>query len=333
MAKVTIEDISRQTGLSRGTVSRALNDRPDISEPTKQRVLEACRQLNYVPSQAARSLATGRSYALAVVVDTLPTPTSLEFIRGVIRQADTANYAVNVSELIGDAAERRRQLTRVARQRIDALLIAANLDAGDAQALQEGLGKQPVVCFGTRIDGVDSDVFAPDQVEAGRLVARHLLEVAGREIVYLDRGLAGPSAERRRGIEEVLQAEGLDAGAVIRVVDAGDAQAAIDAVIGSARGIAACDDGLAIQAMMLAERAGRQVGRDVAVVGQGNSEIGTGLRPALTSVDFAGQEAGQRAAAIALQRVNAARQDSPQEVVVTPELIVRASSRLSAGPA
>ena len=54
MRKVTIEDISRDTGLSRGTVSRALNDRPDISTRTKQRVLETCRKLNYVPSFAAR---------------------------------------------------------------------------------------------------------------------------------------------------------------------------------------------------------------------------------------------------------------------------------------
>ncbi len=70
MARITIEDISRQTGLSRGTVSRALNDRPDISRQTKQRVLEACRKLNYLPSHAARSLATGRSFAVAVLVDT-----------------------------------------------------------------------------------------------------------------------------------------------------------------------------------------------------------------------------------------------------------------------
>ena len=73
MGKVTIEDISRSTGLSRGTVSRALNDRPDISAQTKQRVLEACLRLKYVPSHAARSLATGRRYAVAVLVDDLRT--------------------------------------------------------------------------------------------------------------------------------------------------------------------------------------------------------------------------------------------------------------------
>ncbi|RMF85876.1 MAG: LacI family transcriptional regulator, partial [Planctomycetota bacterium] len=88
MGKVTIEDISRETGLSRGTVSRALNDRPDISAKTKRRVLEACRKLNYVPSYAARSLATGRRYAIAVIINSLTDPYDAEFARGVIAQGE-----------------------------------------------------------------------------------------------------------------------------------------------------------------------------------------------------------------------------------------------------
>ena len=71
MPKVTIDDISRETGLSRGTISRALNDRSDISDATKQRVMAACAKLHYTPSFAARSLATGRNLALAAVMGPL----------------------------------------------------------------------------------------------------------------------------------------------------------------------------------------------------------------------------------------------------------------------
>jgi DNA-binding LacI/PurR family transcriptional regulator len=99
MHKVTIEDISRDTGLSRGTVSRALNDRPDISPKTKQIVLESCRKLNYVPSHAARSLATGRNYAVAALVDNLESPFSAGFLRGAIDHARQAHYVVHVVEL------------------------------------------------------------------------------------------------------------------------------------------------------------------------------------------------------------------------------------------
>ncbi|HMQ16019.1 MAG TPA: substrate-binding domain-containing protein, partial [Phycisphaerae bacterium] len=92
------------------------------------------------------------------------------------------------------------------------------------------------------------------------------------------------------------------------------------------RGIAASDDVVAASLMFAAERRGRVVGRDLAVIGQGNEPFGRRLRPGLSSVDFCGEEVGQRAMEAFLQRLNENRRDAPQTVLVAPAFMERESS-------
>ncbi len=329
MSKVTIEDISRQTQLSRGTVSRALNDRPDISAHTKQRVLEACRELNYVPSQAARSLATGRSYAVAVVVDDLLDVSATSFLRGVIARAEDARYAVYVVELGADADKRLARANRITRERVDGILIAARLEPPLTTPVREALASQTIVLC-QPAGGINADVLVSDEAESGRLVARHLLDRAGQDVLYVQQG---PRRERLDGFQQVLAERGI-AGATATIelgsnADAAELRMALEPHIGRVRGIAACDDAVALCVMLALQHAGRVVGEDVAVAGQGNSRAGAQIRPALTTTDLSGEEIGRRAMDLALQRLSKTRLDAPGQTAVAPTLIERKSSRLA----
>lgn len=331
MPKVTIEDISRQTGLSRGTVSRALNDRPDISQQTKLRVLEACRELNYVPSQAARSLATGRNYAVGVVIDDLDNPYDAAFLRGVMRGAEGANYAVNVAELGPDAAQRKSRLNRLLRERIDAVILSATPDAPVRETLGEAMMGQPLASA-VELDGMACDVFGPDYVEAGRLVARQLHARAGNDLLYVWRHDSPGAPAALRGFTEVISQAGLDASAVTVELPASAGRINLGDVlggrIGTVRGIGASDDFLALQLMMYATSEGRRVGADLAVMGQGNAPCGAAVEPGLTTVDLGGVEAGSRAIELLLQRLSQARLDSPDITRVAPKLIERQSTHI-----
>ena len=85
----------------------------------------------------------------------------------------------------------------------------------------------------------------------------------------------------------------------------------------------------AIELMLLCYRQGLTPGRDIAIVGQGNEVVGARMNPALSTIDYCGEEIGDRAMEIGLQRVSKARQDSPQSTRVPPVLIARGSSQLS----
>jgi LacI family transcriptional regulator len=327
MRKITIEDISRHTGLSRGTVSRALNDRPDISAQTKQRVLEACNQLRYVPSHAARSLATGRRYAVAIVVDDLRSTYAGAFLRGVVNRARRERYAVLVSELGADSAAAIEPLRALVNERVDAVLFATPIADRFAEQLFEHVAERPIVTAAPLERACD--VMAPDYAEAGRLAARYLLNQT-REILYVHEPGAMGADQRRDGFLEVCREADLDTGRmVVEGTHGPDGLAALRERLGPARAVAAASDFLALQLMFLCYQSRRTPGRDVAVIGQGNELAGALVQPALTTIDFAGEEIGQRAMDLVLQRVAQTRQDSPQQTYVPPVLVERESGRLS----
>jgi DNA-binding LacI/PurR family transcriptional regulator len=328
MSKITIEDISRHTGLSRGTVSRALNNRPDISVQTKQRVLEACRELNYVPSHAARSLATGRCFAVAVVVDDLRTPFAAGYLRGVLASAQRERYAVHITELGPDPVSVIDHVCMVLTERVDSILLGTDLENEHAARLVKTAEARPLVTTGP-LAGHAADVLTPDYTESGRLLARHVLTGNGPDMVYLHRPGTASADRSLAGFQEVCQEQGIDPHAVtINVGERGENVNELDARLASVRAVAATDDYLALDAMVRCRAAGRMPGQDVTIAGQGNSYCAARVTPALTTIDYSAEEIGRRAMDIAVQRVAKTRQDVPQETLIAPLLITRASSRV-----
>lgn len=324
MRKVTIEDISRKTGLSRGTVSRALNDRPDISPRTKQKVLECCQKLNYVPSHAARSLATGRNYVIAALVDDLHSALTGSFLRGVMSRAEQARYVVHVLE-VGHELEADR-LKALSVERIDGLLNAVPLDASRARQLADTMGKRILVSLWP-LEGVTCDVFMPDHLEAGRVAARFLFGKGCADLLYVHRPSGSAGAQRLAGFEEICRERGVDPGGATVVVADLSVLDSFGQRLEQAEAVVASDDFLAVTVMLLCERFGRRPGKDVAVVGQGNELVGRAIYPSLTTVDFGGEEIGRRTMDTFLQRLEQKRMDAPQVTRAAPFLVHRESTQ------
>jgi len=322
--RVTIDDISRYTGLSRGTVSRAMNDRPDVSERTRARVLEACRALRYVPSRAARSLTTGRSDAVVALVGDLRAPFAVACLRGVLRQADRLRYAVYVTEQGDDPAGAQERIIELTGDRIDGLLVAGQVEGRLCAQLCEAAGQRPlVVCC--RAEGVRCDTYLPDHPEAGRLVARCLLSHGRRHLLYLHRLGDAEAAERLAGFRRVCA----DAGITPTILAAADDTATVEQHVAGLReadGIAASDDRLAIAALWACARLGRTPGVEVLLLGQGNTPACEVLPWPLTSVDFGGEEIGQRAMETLVARINGRRVGAASVTHVAPRLMERATT-------
>jgi len=324
MRKVTIEDVSRATGLSRGTVSRALNDKPDISAKTKQRVLEACQKLDYAPSPAARTLATGRNDAVAVFVNALESAFTASFLRGAIARAEQDRYVVHVVNL-RRGISLDEHLRSFSPRRIDGVLNATALDAASAAQLQRVLGERVLTsCY--PLDGVTCDVLAPDETEAGRMVTRFLLQNGHHEILYIHRATTSAAAARLAGFQEVCREEGIDAKAATATITDPDVLKTLASRLEGADAVIATDDFLAISVMLLCEQLGRRPGTDVAVVGYGNEPCAALIHPSLTTVDLDGEGIGRRTMETALQRIKHERMDKPEVLHVAPLLIEREST-------
>lgn len=330
MGKVTIEDISRHTGLSRGTVSRALNDRPDISPKTKERVLEACRQLKYAPSHAARSLATGRRYAVAVVMPDLRCSFAAGYLRGVLSVARAQHYAVQVSELGREIDQVLDHLRTIFVERVDGVLLATALPAGVGRRVAECVGDRPWVAAEV-IPDARCDVLAPDHREAGRLAGRHVLPHAAASVLYVNESASIGSELRYAGFAEICESHGLDPASITVDVppaddDGPDRLAEVRSRLAGVRAVVASHDLLAMELMALCHEAGPVPGRDLGIMGIGNDPVGACCRPTLTTVDLAPEETGRRAMVLALQRITKERQDAPQLNWVAPTLVRRQST-------
>ncbi len=315
MKKVTIEDISRHTGLSRGTVSRALNDRPDISSRTKQRVVEACRELHYVPSHAARTLATGRTLNACVFVDDLGSQLAIDVLRGVLHAAADHHYTVGVVELGARTDQAAERFAQVGLDRIDCAILCVQR-ADHLAAHASALAAEHPLATTTPIPGVACDHFAPDEREAGRVAARLALRHEGA-CAFLDAD--GASPERWQGFAEVLAENGRDVGdAYFRLEgDPGGARVKIRAahvVVGSSSVASA-------RAAAWSAEDGRSIGADVRLIAFGGLHGLGNAGYAHSVIDPAGEELGRRAFETLLQRAAKQRSDGPAQVLIAPRVI------------
>jgi len=204
----TIFDVARLAGVSHQTVSRVLNDLPNVRPATRERVELAIRQLRYVPSPAARALVTRRSRTIGLITTGLPefgpSTTAVHFNEA----AREERYAVIMASLLhSDAATLRLAAETLVRQNVEAIvLITSNRSTlGLLQGMDLGVPFLGVVSQGSGLHRVSLDQYA-----GARRAVRYLIDLGHTEI----RHVAGPAEsmdalERVRGWRDTLNEHGL----------------------------------------------------------------------------------------------------------------------------
>lgn len=324
----TIFDVARLAGVSHQTVSRVLNDLPNVRPATRERVEQAIRQLRYVPSQAARALVTRRSRTIGLVATGLPDFGPSSIVLTINESARDAGYAVITTSLADAAAQSLRSATEMLiRQNVEAIvLIAAEgaaLDAFDGWDL--GV---PLVAVAAQARGRSARVTI-DQYRGARAAVSHLLELGHRDI----RHIAGPSGsmdgeERLRGWRDRLGEAGIAAVEPMR----GDWSPASGYRIGQAlvaagapQAVFAANDQMALGLLHALAEAGLGVPADVSVVGFDDIPEAAHFSPPLTTIrqDFG---ALGRDAMIAVLSVLQDEESGLPPAPRMPQLVVRAST-------
>lgn len=318
--RVTIDEISKRTGLSRGTVSRALNDRADISAATKERVLSECRKLNFSPSPTARALATGRSFTIGLLVgEEVRSGYLADVLVGAVRRAAGSGYAVALAEAPRDGSS--QTIESLADRRVDGLLLAAPLSGTaleTARAVFEATGRIVALFSEGRAEW---DAVVPDERAAGRLAAMQVLPGLAGSAVFVDDPSVPGNAERLAGFVEACREREVEP----ELVTVGGLER-LDRRLSRAGGIAGVTDGAALRAMSCLD-GDRRVGEDVRIIGLGNEGFGAAALPPLSSIDLNGGEAGARAAGILIDRIVGGGVTAPQRIQVAPRVVARESTR------
>lgn len=338
MGKVTIRDVAAAAGVSRQTVSRVLNDRPDVAKGTRKRVLEVIEELGYRPSSIARSLSQGRSCTLGVVSYGVQYFGPSHTLAGIEHQANEMGYTLHLS-LVRQPSESGVQLLHeMLSYHVDGIIwavseIGNNRDWAEREICRISV---PVVFLDMR-PCPNLSVVNIDNRKGGAIATRHLLDQGYQHIGLITGPLDWWSAQQRRtGWQEALEEAGLPIEKDLHVEGTWSAASGergmrllldqhpdIDAVF-------ACNDQMALGALKAAREMGRQVPKDLAVIGFDDAPEAAFFCPPLSTVRQDLSQLG-RSSVRELERMIEARQEEevdiePKTILLEPELVVRESS-------
>lgn len=327
---VTIHDVAKLAGVNSSTVSRVINGKATITPDTKERVYAAMRELDYHPNSLARSLASGLSGAIGVVVDARDAEafSNWFFSRSLFaieRVAQSRGYQVVIAN--GAQSKGGNIETLMKEHKVDGLILPPTTVK---PALMKAIGDFPYVVLGTP-DALCGDTsWVDNNNEQGAVLAvRHLLEMGYRRIAYLGgRQKRGFTKRRVQGYQQANEGE-----EIVLATDGTSENAyavALESLKASARPEAfVCNDNLAAFGALKACKAlALDVPGAVGIVAFDNYPLAEYTDPPLTIVDIDTAMLGEQTAQLLFRRIE--NKAGNQQIMLSANLVVRASSERKA---
>ncbi|HET7217148.1 MAG TPA: LacI family DNA-binding transcriptional regulator [Vicinamibacterales bacterium] len=339
MTPTTMKRIAADLGVSITTVSKVLNNHADIGPATRAKVLARVEELGYRPNAVARSLSLRRTHTLGVVIPDLMHSFFVEVVAGIEAVASARGYGLLLCSSTENPRKERSELEMLRSRQVDGIVLASVHGSHNSELLQR------IATHGGALVMIDRDdhprvrchrVLTDDEL-VGRMATDHLIahgrraigHIAGPPITHArrreagyraalhDAGIEGPESWVVRG--GFMEADGYQAMQTLLATEP-----AIDAVF-------AANDPAAIGALQAIWDAGLRVPDDIAVVGAGDIAHGDLLRVPLTTVGWAKEELGRRAAELIFEQLSARDDLAFRRVIIPPHMVVRESCGAGSG--
>lgn len=334
--RVTSHDVARLAGVSRTTVSFVLNDVPhvQISEETRQRVLEAAEHLGYRPDAAARSLATRQTHTLALVLyqsaDRIVGDAFLaDVVRGLSEIAQQRGFRLLLHpfEEIGKS---EAYVSLVSENRIDGLIVSGPR-SDDGQLPELYADGFPLVLLG-QLNGADIDCVDVDNTAAAHRAVTHLIKLGHTRIGLITNAPLEytASADRWRGYRQALTEAGLSYDESVVLYGSFVARSGYQAM-GELLALAEppsatfiASDEVAVGALAALHEQSLAVPEQMAIVGFDDIPLARYLVPSLTTVRLPAYELGVRAADMLIKTIEG-EEIAERKVLLNTQLIIRES--------
>jgi DNA-binding LacI/PurR family transcriptional regulator len=329
----TISDIARLAGVSKSTVSRALNDSPLIGQETKDRIRAIAREHDFALNEPARRLSRKQSNVAGLLMfgkqpGYVPDLFMLELMAGVAGGLHEQGYELLVVQPEDDESDFARRY--VASGRADGFIVLSpSCTPRRLQVLVES--GAPFVVWGRHAPGTEFSSVSGDNVAGGRLATRHLIDSGRQRIAWVGGPEWAPEiADRRRGYEAALAEAGIELDEALLVQTPfsdpeRNAAAAVAQLLEEygVDGVVTNSDRYALGAIEAIRARGLEVPDDVGVVGYDDVAIARFSTPSLTTIRQDGDLAGRLLARALIQQIQTG---AVTNVVMPAELVVRESA-------
>ncbi len=328
----TLRDVAFLAGVSHQTVSRVINSHGYVHKETRERVLNAIKDLDFVPNGVARSLTANRTQTIGVVT----------FVAGAEAEARRNGFYLIIGSVEEDApADEHAYLQLMLERRVEGLIIARPMLRRDSQQIVAALAPRvPIVLVSSELNSPALDSVDVDNERGGHDATKYLLERGHQSIATIVGPSGWPSAQARlKGYRHALRAHRIPfTKSLVRHANGWgleNGEAAMENLLAEGvrfTALFAQSDYLALGAVTAMRRRGLRVPADVSVVGYDDIPVAQHLDPPLTTMRQPMREVGAAALQLVLQKIHGDERPSgpPSRHLLAAGLIVRDSV---AGPA
>lgn len=327
---VTIKDIAEKLGVSYATVSRALNNRPEVKEETRQKVLDAAGEMGYRPNRIARSLVTRRSQCLGLIVPDIMNPFFAELARGVDEAAAKQGYSVYLCNTNWNEKKELTYLNLLDGRQTDGIILASARDEGTnvKKFIEREL---PLVVVNSLFKEFDCHQVMIDNIRGGYLATAHLIKLGHRSIGFIG-GLKHVKAtvDRLEGLRLALKEEGLKIDEQLISFGAYTWESGFSrtkALLDQGKrpsAIFAANDIVALGAIQAADERGLKIPEDLAIVGFDDIAFSAYPKVRLSTVSQEKKQLGRCAVEIILKQLKGKPGLPKKErIVLQPSLVIR----------
>jgi LacI family transcriptional regulator len=329
----TIRDVARAAGVGQATVSRVLNNSGYVKPETRERVLQAAKELGFVPNQVARSLVRKSTATIGLVIPDITNPFFPAVTRGVEDAASESGYTVFLCNTDNDPAMEAQDVQKLRERMVDGLIFvgATNRHNLVETLIADGV---PVVVTDRQLLDLDVDSALVDNTAGARSACRHLVELGHTRIAHVaGHNLTRTGQDRLAGYRLALEEASIpfdDALVAWGDFTLDSGYRAAQVLLGRSprpTAVFAANDLMALGVLRAALAAGLSVPEDLSVVGFDDIQLAELVQPALTTVRQPAYEMGRIAMCMLRERIAGSACEGGRHHTFQPELVVRGTTR------
>lgn len=331
---VTLKNIAQSLKISISTVSRALNNHPDISSKTKEKVIAFAKETNYVPNLFARGFRSHRTNIIGVIVPNISHYFTSTLLKGILEEAEVHGYKVIISESINNLQRQSEMLQTMSQFGVDGILLSLARKTKDVDNVLEMLEHIPLVLFDKVSTKVPCTQVVIDDEDAAFRAVEHLINTGKKRIAIIKETENSLTSENRYlGYLRALRTYNLniDDSIILSAEDISIHQGKrLTKILLSLQNrpdaVFAITDGAAIGVIKTLKNNKISIPEEIAVVGFSNSQNSIIVEPKLTTIDQPGNKIGAVALKYLIDEINNENEVTKKTIEIKTNLIVRGST-------
>ncbi len=328
---ITIKDIAAEANVSTTTVSRVINNKPDVSESTKEKIKKIMETHNYKPNKIARGLVMKKTKTIGLIIPDISNPFFPEIIKGVENKAKQLGYSVIICDTDNQIMEEITSIDLLLSQQVDGMITALSTDVID-EFNNSNLDNFPIVQLDRNIPQLDYPTVSINNKLSAYKAGQHLINLGHKSIVHVTGELKTKTAQDRLfGFKEVLRANNIEINEENIIKGDFSRESGFNAFVkmvewGLPSAVFFANDLMAIGAYEAADKYNISIPEDISIIGHDGISFSEVVKPRLTTMVQPKKELGEIAAELLINIIKKNAKE-PKDVILTAELIRRQSTR------